>query len=114
MAYYCNTCWDGHEHPLIKVRDEKDLLVKPIDVDEEKKMSENQILKEVDAVGFEDKIGEIKTWFKYWSVPKNDFALTNEDILFLDDWKLNNLVPLKKYRPFWDDESKTNLHRVWS
>jgi protein KRI1 len=46
----------------------------------------------------------LKTRFNYKDVNANDFGLTEEEILLLDDQKLNNLVALKKYRPYRDDE----------
>lgn len=51
---------------------------------------------------YEDTIagGTIKTRFKYTNVPKEDFGLTEEEILLLDDNKLNSLVSLKHYRPY--------------
>ena len=62
MAYFCNTCWDKHPHKLQKVTDEKDVLVQP---EEEKVAPQELLIKELDTVGFEDKIGDIKTWFHY-------------------------------------------------
>jgi len=38
--------------------------------------------------------------FRYENVPSDDFGLTNEDILMLDDKQLNTLVSIKKYRPY--------------
>ena len=65
-------------------------------------------------IGFEDIIGhgDVKTRFKYKKVAKHGFGLENSDIIFLDDQKLNNLVSLKKYRTYRDDEDMSNMHRV--
>jgi protein KRI1 len=81
---------------------------------------------------FEDLIGggSVKTRFKYRKVASEDFGLTEDEILLLDDKQLNKLVSLKKYRSYIDmqtgaeDESmavkrkhneiteKVNIHRV--
>lgn len=39
--------------------------------------------------------GKIKTRFKYTSVPKEDFGLTEEEILLLDDKKLSKFASVK-------------------
>ena len=44
--------------------------------------------------------GQIKTRFGYQKVSKEDFGLTDEDILLMDDHALNQLVSIKHYRPF--------------
>jgi len=45
---------------------------------------------------FEDVIGDgLVTRFKYTNVAKEDFGLTNEEILLLEDKKLNQIVSLK-------------------
>ena len=44
--------------------------------------------------------GAVKTRFKYTSVPKEDFGLTEEEIFLLEDKQLNQLVSLKNYRPY--------------
>lgn len=48
----------------------------------------------------------MKTRFKYTSVPKEDYGLTNEEILLLDDKKLNKFASIKQLRPYRNlDES---------
>jgi protein KRI1 len=42
----------------------------------------------------------MKTRFKYTTVPKDDFGLTAEEILLLDDRQLNKLVSMKHLRPY--------------
>ena len=44
--------------------------------------------------------GQIKTRFGYTKVSKEDFGLTEEEILLMDDKALNQLVSIKHYRPF--------------
>lgn len=58
---------------------------------------------------YEDCIGggSVKTRFKYTNVGKADFGLTNEEILLLDDRKLNDIVSIKKLRPYREDKQKT-------
>lgn len=58
---------------------------------------------------YEDCIGSgsVKTRFKYNAVAQNDFGFSNEEILLLDDNKLNRLVSLKKLRPYREDAPKT-------
>ena len=70
------------------------------------------ILDEYYNLDFEDLIGggQVKTRFKYRKVAQEDFGLTEDEILLLDDNQLNKLVSLKKYRPYVDmigeDEDK--------
>lgn len=40
------------------------------------------------------------TRFKYTQVSKEDFGLNDDEILLLDDRKLNEIVSLKQYRPY--------------
>ena len=44
--------------------------------------------------------GTLKTRFKYTSVPKENYGLTEEEIYLLDDKNLNKMVNLKKLRPY--------------
>lgn len=62
------------------------------------------LLDEYYNMDFEDLIGggQIKTRFKYRKVGREDFGLTEDEILLLDDKQLNKLVSLKKYRPYLD------------
>ena len=47
----------------------------------------------------------MKTRFRYANVKSEDFGLNDEEILLLDDNKLNQLVSLKNYRPYRDIEN---------
>ena len=55
--------------------------------------------------------------FKYVQVAKEDFGLSNEEILLLDDKKLNQIVSLKKYRAYREGfqsekERKLDLYKT--
>lgn len=62
----------------------------------------DDLLQEYYDLDCEDTIGggKVKTRFKYTSVPKEDFGLTNEEILLLDDNKLNKFASIKQLRPY--------------
>lgn len=77
----------------------------------------DDLLDEYHQCDFEDIIADgVTTRFKYVQVPKEDFGLTSEEILLLDDKKLNQIVSLKKYRPFREQESdqqrKINVYKT--
>ena len=78
--------------------------------EEEKKGYLESILDEYYKLDFEDLIGggQIKTRFKYSKVAQEDFGLTEDEILLLDDRALNKLVSLKKYRPYIDAKGPVN------
>ena len=44
--------------------------------------------------------GQLKTRFKYINVPKENFGLTEEEILLLDDYQLNKFASIKQLRPY--------------
>ena len=50
----------------------------------------------------------MKTRFKYTTVPKEDYGLTEEEILLLDDRQLNKIVPLKALRPYRNLDEQGN------
>ena len=52
----------------------------------------------------------VKTRFRYANVPREDFGLNDEEILLLDDSKLNQLVSLKNYRPYRDVENDEQIY----
>ena len=57
------------------------------------------------ALGFEDVIaGGLRTRFRYVQVPPQDFGLTAEEILLLDDRDLNGYVGLKRIAPYRERE----------
>jgi protein KRI1 len=60
---------------------------------------------EVLELGFEDVIaGGLKTRFKYNKVSPQDFGLTAEEILLLDDRDLNSFVGLRRIAPYRESE----------
>jgi protein KRI1 len=98
--------------------------------EEEKNQYIENLLDEYYNLDYEDIIGggSVKTRFKYRKVAAEDFGLTEDEILLLDDKQLNKLVALKNYRPYKelavdnedDDEFSrrknkeygVNIHRV--
>lgn len=84
----------------------KDLLKKgKEDMDEEEKKNYLEgILDDYYNLDYEDLIGggQIKTRFKYRKVAREDYGLTEDEILLLDDRQLNKIVNFKKYRPYMD------------
>jgi hypothetical protein len=103
--YFCLKCKkeEKHEHKLKKLKNVPDQ-------DEEQKEGQGKdqylesLLDDYYNLDFEDLIGggQVKTRFKYRKVASEDFGLTEDEILLLDDKQLNKLVSLKKYRPYVD------------
>lgn len=50
----------------------------------------------------------IPTRFKYAKVKENDFELTDEMLIYLDDKTLNKFVPVKRIAPYKEEEFKLN------
>ncbi|BGP21708.1 KRR1 interacting protein 1 [Rhodotorula toruloides] len=65
----------------------------------------DRILDEYYALDYEDKIGDIKTRFKYAKVPAQSFNLTPEEILLATDAELNAFMSLKKMAPYRQDSA---------
>ncbi|KAJ4970149.1 hypothetical protein NE237_003248 [Protea cynaroides] len=59
---------------------------------------------------YEDTIGDIKTRFKYTSVPSKRYGLSAAEILMMDDKELNQYVSLKKLAPYREREWK--IHNI--
>ncbi|KAJ4971617.1 hypothetical protein NE237_004716 [Protea cynaroides] len=57
---------------------------------------------------YEDTIGDIKTRFKYTSVPSKRYGLSAAEILMMDDSELNQYVSLKKLAPYREREWKVH------
>ena len=67
----------------------------------QKKEYLDSLFDEYHQLDYEDVIGgTVLTRFKYSSVKSEDFGLSTEEILLLDDKKLNQVVSIKKYRPY--------------
>jgi protein KRI1 len=60
---------------------------------------------------YEDTIGDLKTRFKYRSVPANWFGLKPWEILDASDKDLNQYVSLKKIAPYQEKEWKVTFHQ---
>lgn len=58
---------------------------------------------ELYKLDYEDIVAGMPTRFKYRSVPKNNYGLSTEEILFAKDTTLKNFVSLKKMAPYRED-----------
>ena len=103
MVYWCNKCKESteHEHKRSKL---KTIAGAPReeDGDETRKNKLDELLQSYYDLDYEDIIGggAVKTRFKYTSVPKEDYGLTEEEIFLLDDKQLNKMVSMKHLRPY--------------
>lgn len=124
-CYICKDCKDTHTaeesetgHEVVKVKnfEERENIGEGKDEEEKEKDKKEYLdglLEEYYNLGFEDIIGkDLYTRFKYTKVKKNTFGLTDEEILLLNDKELNQLVSLKKYKPYRNDEDRVNLHKI--
>ena len=107
---FCKTCRgigkSIHEHSLIKFD-----LLKETKQNEKEKTKEDLILEKLDEkLGVENDniVGGIPTKFHYTKVKNDDFGLTDEMLLYLDEKTLNKLVPVKGLAPYRDQEYKIN------
>mmetsp|Transcript_11976 Transcript_11976/g.20219 ORF Transcript_11976/g.20219 Transcript_11976/m.20219 type:complete len:258 (-) Transcript_11976:25-798(-) len=100
--YWCQKCRDATDHPhsLEKFKGMTEKGGEEGNAEGRKYLED--MLQEYYDLDCEDQIdgGKIKTRFKYSQVQKEDFGLTPEEILLLDDRQLNKLVSMKKLRPF--------------
>ncbi|CAM8879833.1 unnamed protein product [Rhodiola kirilowii] len=67
---------------------------------------EEELKEALYKLDYEDAIGDLKTRFKYTKVKPQRFGLSEEDILEIDDKKLNQYVSLKKIAPYREKEWK--------
>lgn len=56
----------------------------------------------------DDIIGDLPTKFHYTNVKSDDFDLTDEMLLYLDDKTLNKFVPVKGLAPYREQAYKVN------
>lgn len=57
---------------------------------------------------YTDIVGDMPTKFKYTKVKDDDFGLTDEMLLYLDDKTLSKYIPLKGIVPYREQEYKLN------
>ena len=118
MVYWCKDCYKktDHEHVREKL---KGGMANPFSGENEKlkehdkKQYLDNLFDEYHNLDFEDVIGggSVKTRFNYTNVKSDDYGLNTEEILLLDDKQLNQLVTLKQYRPYKDDDADTNQNK---
>lgn len=65
----------------------------------------DKLVDEYYALDYEDKVGDVKTRFKYAKVPAESFNLTPEEILLATDAELNSFMSLKKLAPYRHDSA---------
>ncbi|OVA17669.1 KRR1 interacting protein 1 [Macleaya cordata] len=70
------------------------------------KVALDKDLEEYYKLDYEDTIGDLKTRFKYASVPSQRYGLSAKELLKMDDKELNDYVPLKKIAPYVEKEYK--------
>ncbi|CUV07979.1 unnamed protein product [Cryptosporidium hominis] len=122
----CKSCCrnTNHEHPLEKSR-VPEPINKEFNDNEEAEIDEmtnsnrlnlrygdnekiNSLLDEYYSLHFEDVLdnGKMPVRFKYTNVEKNDYGLSVEDILSMDDKALNQHISLKKLAPYRVDKKR--------
>jgi hypothetical protein len=70
---------------------------------EQKQAYLDQLFDEYHQLDYGDVIADgITSRFQDTTVKKEDYGLSNEEILLIDDKKLNQIVSLKQYRPYRD------------
>lgn len=122
--YWCKKCKEATEHEHLREKF-KGMPGMGKDADEKKpegKAGEGEntgtkyldkLLQEYYDLDAEDVIGggRVKTRFKYTSVPKEDYGLTAEEILLLDDNQLNKFAHLKQLRPYRNLDEHGNMQK---
>lgn len=68
-------------------------------------------LEEYYKLDYEDTIGDLKTRFKYKSVPANRYGMQPEELLMANDKDLNQYVSLKRLAPYGEKEWKVTYHQ---
>ena len=105
-VYWCKDCEKDskHEHKLSKMKRENNNTLEEggEEKNEETQKYLDNLFEEYHNLDYEDVIagGQKKTRFNYTKVAQDDFGLTEQEILLLEDRQLNQLVSLKHYRPY--------------
>ncbi|GAA5887721.1 hypothetical protein JCM5296_004469 [Sporobolomyces johnsonii] len=68
--------------------------------DEERQKMLDRMVDEYYGIEYEDKVGDVKTRFRYAKVAPSSFNLTPEEILLATDAELNAFMSLKKLAPY--------------
>ncbi|GAA5922995.1 KRI1 family protein [Sporobolomyces koalae] len=79
--------------------------------DEEQQKMLERLEDEYYGIEYEDKIGDVKTRFRYTKVAPSGFNLTPEEILLATDAELNAFMSLKKIAPYRMSESDQSKQR---
>lgn len=96
--YWCKGCKETteHEHKRERVRGQAGFPfdIKSMDkdqmTDEQKQLYLDQLFDEYHQLDYEDVIADgVTTRFQYTTVQKESYGLSNEEILLIDDKKLN-------------------------
>ena len=101
---WCKKCHEEteHEHKRTKLKPgHNETKTDEVEGQETTRYLDN-LFEDYHNLDCEDVIGggTIKTRFGYQKVTKDDFGLTEEEILLMDDKALNQIVSIKHYRPF--------------
>lgn len=73
--------------------------------DADKVQAVDRLVDEYYSLDYEDKVGDLRTRFKYAKVPASSFNLTPEEILLATDAELNAFMSLKKLAPYRQDSA---------
>ncbi|GAA5980268.1 hypothetical protein JCM11641_005524 [Rhodosporidiobolus odoratus] len=71
--------------------------------DAERQQLLDRMVDEYYALDYEDKVGDVKTRFRYAKVQPSNYNLTPEEILLATDAELNSFMSLKKLAPYRQD-----------